>query len=55
MLYTALKNLSKCFITTLLSYKDALLDGLSEHYGYHSQEHRGVLFTVLQHNIIVCV
>ena len=29
MWYTALKNLSKCFITALVSYEAALLDGLS--------------------------
>ena len=29
MWYTALKNLSKCFSTALVSYEAALLDGLS--------------------------
>ncbi len=56
MWYTALKNLSKCFSTTLVSYEAALLDGLSKHYGYRSQEPRGVIRTVLQHTVILrCV
>lgn len=49
--YGANKNLSKCFNMTLLNYKAVLLDGLSKHYGYRSQEPRRVMHTVLQHDI----
>ena len=46
----------KCFSTTLLSYEPAPLDGLSEHYSYRRQAPRGVIRTVLQHNItVLCV
>ena len=55
MCYTALKHLSKCFSTTLESYKAAALDGLLEHYSYSSQVPRGVIPIVLKHNIMVCV
>lgn len=51
MWYTALKNLSKCFSATLLSYEAAPLDGLLEHYSYGSQEPCRVLRTVVQYNI----
>lgn len=47
MWYTALKNLSKCFSPTLVSYEATPHDGLSER--YRSQEAHGVMRTVLRH------
>lgn len=54
MWFTALKNLSKCFRMSLQNYEATLLDGLSEDYGYRSQEIHEEIHTVLQH-IIVCL
>ena len=48
MRYTSLKNLSKCFSTTLVSFEAATLDGLSKHHGSRRQEPRGAIRT---HNI----